>query len=348
MIITKTPFRVSFFGGGTDYNHWFERNGGLVINSTFSQYNFISIRPIPPSLYPYKSKLIYSKIEEVMDNADITHPSARNCLQYLGIKDGLEIQYDSDLPARSGIGSSSSFTVGMLCALYAYKREEISKIELAKKAIYVEQKLLQENVGIQDQIAASVGGFNMIKMEPGKEFQVLPLSLNPDFKKYFESHVMLGFSGQTRISSHEAKIQIRNIENGKNINQLTEIMDIAYASLKPLKEDQDLEKVGYLLDQAWKIKRSLTSSMSNDLIDKIYSTAIMNGAFGGKLLGAGNGGFLLFIAPPEKHQRIKEALKGMIKVWTPFQFEDDGTQFILNQNKGEESNLASDRNVSDF
>ncbi|MCR9203899.1 MAG: hypothetical protein NXH75_04935 [Halobacteriovoraceae bacterium] len=332
MIITKTPFRLSFFGGGTDYNSWFEENGGLIIGSTFSKYNYISVRSLPPFFMTHTMRLVYSKVEEVFSAKELEHPSARNALNFLGVDSGIEIHYDGDLPARSGIGSSSSFTVGILHALHAFKGEMISKMDLAKEAIYIEQTLSEENVGIQDQILTAVGGLNTIEMGPGKKFHVSPLIIKPDFKKYLESCVMLGFSGITRFSSDAAGAQINNIKNGKNTSSLSEISSIAKDALQLFSNKESVEEIGKLLDQTWQIKKGLTSVMSNGHIDEAYNTAIKNGAFGGRLLGAGGGGFLFFLAPPEKHQQIRDALKELIQIWIPFQFEEKGTHILTYEN----------------
>lgn len=335
MIITKTPFRLSFFGGGTDYNSWFEENGGLIIGSTFNKYNYISVRTLPPFFTTHSMRLVYSKIEEVYSAANLEHPSARNALKFLGFESGLEIHYDGDLPAKSGIGSSSSFTVGILHALHAFKGEMISKQELAKEAIYVEQTLSEENVGIQDQILTAMGGLNTIELGPGKKFHASPLVIKPGFKKYLESCIMLGFSGITRFSSDAAGEQIKNIQNGKNTNSLSEITSIAKEALPLFSKNENIEEIGKLLDQTWKIKKSLTSVMSNNHIEEAYNVAMKNGAFGGRLLGAGGGGFLFFLAPPEKHQQIREELKKLIQVWIPFQFEEKGTHILTYENDSE-------------
>lgn len=327
MILTRTPFRLSFFGGGTDYNSWFEKNKGLIIGTTFNKYNYISVRKLPP-FFEHKSRIVYSRAEEVRDNSMIEHPAVRNCLKFMDITDGLEIHYDGDLPARSGIGSSSSFTVGFLNALYAYQGKMVSKIDLAKQAIYVEQVLSKENVGIQDQILTCMGGINMIEMGPGNEFQVLPLVFPQDYKSELESHIMLAFSGQTRISSDTAAKQIEKISAGAIDNQMQVIYEIALEGLRLFRANANIQEIGKLMDKTWQIKRTLTSSVSNSLIDETYQTAMTNGAFGGRLLGAGGGGFLMLIAPPEKHEQIKKALSSQIKVWVPFKFENEGTKIL--------------------
>lgn len=328
MIITKTPYRVSFFGGGTDYNSWFEPNGGLIIGTSIAKYNYISVRKLPP-FFDYHSRIVYSKTEEVSNNMDIDHPSVRNCLRYMDIKDGLEIHYDGDIPARSGIGSSSSFTVGFLHALHAYKRKMVSKSELAEQAIFVEQKLSEENVGIQDQILASHGGINIIDMGPGDTYKVTPLVMSKDFVNYFEKHVMLAFSGQTRISSNSAGKQIKRIDNGELKDQMSNIHEIAKSALDEFRKESDLDQFGNLLDKTWQIKKTLTEDLSCSKISNTYDAAIKAGAFGGRLLGAGSGGFLMFLAPPEKHEQIKRELAQSVKVWVPFKFDRLGSHVIM-------------------
>lgn len=328
MIITRTPFRLSFFGGGTDYNSWFEKNEGLVIGTTFNKYNYISLRRLPP-FFKHKTRIVYSRVEEVLSNDLIEHPAVRNCLKFMDVTDGLEIHYDGDLPARSGIGSSSSFTVGFLNALYAYRGKMISKMELAQKAIHVEQHISKENVGIQDQILTCFGGINVIEMGPGNNFRVNPLILRPDYKNELESHVMLAFSGLTRISSETAVKQIEKINQGTLNNQMQSIFEIAKEGLELFKRGAAIQELGKLMDKTWQIKRMLTSDVSNDLIDQTYQIAIKNGAYGGRLLGAGGGGFLMLIAPPEKHEQIKAALNTQIKVWVPFHFENEGAKILL-------------------
>ncbi|MDH4468315.1 MAG: hypothetical protein QE271_09665 [Bacteriovoracaceae bacterium] len=327
MILTRTPFRLSFFGGGTDYNSWFEKNKGLIIGSTFNKYNYISVRKLPP-FFVHKTRVVYSKAEEVKSNDLIEHPAVRNCLKFMDITDGLEIHYDGDLPSRSGIGSSSSFTVGFLNALYAYKGKIASKLDLAKQAIYVEQELSKEHVGIQDQILTSFGGLNVIEMGPGNQFQVSPLVLPSEYKNSLESHIMLAFSGQTRIASNTAIKQIEKMNDGSIHTQMCTIHDIAKEGLSLFKSNSEMTEIGKLMDKAWQVKRSLTDGISNENIDEIYQAAIQNGAYGGRLLGAGGGGFLILVAPPSKHNKIKEALKTKIKVWVPFKFENEGTKIL--------------------
>jgi D-glycero-alpha-D-manno-heptose-7-phosphate kinase len=327
MIITKTPYRLSLFGGGTDYRPWFEKKGGLIIAAAMARYCYISIRKLPP-FFEHKSRVVYSKIESVLDHQEFVHPSIRKCLEYLNFEQGVEIHHDGDLPAKSGIGSSSSFTVGLLNALHALSYEMKSVDQLAAEAIHVEQNLIKEDVGIQDQIMAAHGGLKILKMGPGTDYTVTPLILAPDYLRALEDHILLGFSGISRFSVEFAKAQIENINNGSSEQRLSEIHSIAEEALDLFKNQSNLDKIGALLDRSWKMKRQLIKGMSNDTIDDIYEIAKKEGAFGGKLLGAGGGGFFALLAPPYRHNGIKSALK-KIKVWVPFQIDKSGTQIIF-------------------
>ncbi|QUX97727.1 kinase [Marinomonas sp. CT5] len=327
MIITKTPYRLSFFGGGTDYRPWFEEKGGVIIASGIARYCYITVRKLPP-FFEHKTRAVYSKIESVNQNSEIVHPSIKHCLEYLDMDDGLEIHHDGDLPARSGIGSSSSFTVGLLNALHALKYEMRSSRQLADEAIHVEQNLIKEDVGIQDQIMAAHGGLQVIRMGPGDQYSVSPLIVSPDYMRALEDHILLGFSGISRFSTHYAKAQIDNINNGSSEDSLAAIQSLAEEALSLFSQQANFEDIGRLLDQSWNMKRQLTQNMSNDVIDNVYSTAKKLGAFGGKLLGAGGGGFFMFLAPPHRHEAIKKALKN-INVWVPFKFDNAGSQIIV-------------------
>lgn len=327
MIVTKTPFRLSFFGGGTDYRPWFEKKGGLIIAAAMARYCYLSVRKLPP-FFDHKSRVVYSKIESVSDHSEIVHPSVRHCLEFLNFNQGVEIHHDGDLPARSGIGSSSSFTVGLLNALCSLKYEMKSADQLAADAIHVEQNLIKEDVGIQDQIMAAHGGLKIIKMGPGNDYTVTPLILPPDYLKALEDHILLGFSGISRFSMKFAKAQIDNINNGSSEQRLIEIQSLAEEALELFKKQANLENIGTLLDKSWKMKRQLTQGMSNDTIDDIYEIAKNKGAFGGKLMGAGGGGFFALLAPPYRHEAIKSALKD-VKVWVPFKIDKSGAQIVF-------------------
>lgn len=332
MIITQTPFRLSFFGGGTDYRPWFESNGGLIIASAITKYCYISIRPLPP-FFEHKTRVVYSKVESISENSEIQHPSVKHCLNYLGIEDGLEIHHDGDIPARSGIGSSSSFTVGLLKGLHALRYEHLTQKQLAKEAIHVEQNEIRENVGIQDQIMAAYGGLKIIRMGPGKGFTVSSLMLPPDYIGSLESHVLLGFSGISRYANQYAGNNIENIKNGNSSKSLYEIASIAEEALNLFQNCEDFNKIGKLLDQSWNLKRTLADDISNNQLDQIYQTAIKHGAFGGKLLGAGGGGFMMFLAPPTKHEAIKNALENIIRVWVPFKIDHNGSQILFHEDQ---------------
>ena len=325
MIITRTPFRLSFFGGGTDYNAWFSEHGGLVVGTTFRRYCYISCRKLPP-FFDYKTRAVYSRTELVKENHEIQHPAIRGCLSHLGIQDGLEIHHDGDLPARSGLGSSSTFTVGFLLGLYAMRHEMPTKKNLADQAIKVEQDVLRENVGIQDQIFAAHGGLRAINIDRKGDYEVNSLILPPDYLQALEEHVLLGFTGQTRDATHMAGAQIEKIQRGNSC--MSEIHSIAQEALQLFEAKADLPRIGKLLDASWRIKRSITTGISNDQIDDLYEAGLNAGAYGGKLLGAGGGGFIMFLAPPCNHQRIKDALPG-VKVWVPFKMDQSGAQVIM-------------------
>jgi D-glycero-alpha-D-manno-heptose-7-phosphate kinase len=326
MLVTRTPYRLSFFGGGTDYAAWYEENEGLVIASAMDHHCYITMRRLPP-FFPHKSRVVWSQIETVSDHKDIQHPSVKGCLKYLRVSDGLEIHHDGDLPARSGIGSSSSFTVGMLNALHALNNRMVTTENLARQAIEVEHVHLEESVGVQDQIMAAFGGLRVIRLGPGSQWQVQPLLLPPDYLENLEQHVLLGFTGVTRIANNHAEAKIRNIQSGKSTEQLIEIQEVAADALKLLADNADFDQLGALLHRSWQAKRQLTDSVTNDSMDEIYATGMGAGAFGGKLMGAGGGGFFFFIAPPRRHEAIRAALP-QVKVWVPFRIDSHGSQVI--------------------
>ena len=328
MIITRTPFRLSFFGGGTDYNSWFEQHGGLVIAAAMSFYCYITVRRLPPFFENHTSRIVYSKIESVLKHEQIQHPSVRGCLKYLKVSDGVEIHHDGDLPARSGIGSSSSFTVGLLHALHGLGERMVDASRLATEAIDVEQRLLGESVGIQDQIMAAHGGLQVIEMGPSPTWRVRPLLLPFDYQQSLQDHVLLGFSGISRLAEQHAKAKVDNIKQGKTLNEVREIFELAVEGAKAFSRQADFTEIGKLLDQSWRVKRQLAGGVSSDWMDDLYSTAKKNGAYGGKLMGAGGGGFFFFLAPPHKHRVIQDALP-QIKVWAPFKIDNTGSQVIF-------------------
>ncbi len=328
MIISKTPFRISFFGGGTDYPAWSRDHGGQVLSATIDKYCYISCRYFPP-FFPYKHRIVYSQIETVNTIEEIMHPAVQAGLRFFNIEDGLSIHHDGDLPARTGLGSSSAFTVGLLHALHALQGKEISKEELAKKAVHLEQNILKENVGSQDQVAVSYGGFNKITFSQNGDFAVEPVQVSSERVEELESSLRLYFTGFSRYASEVAKTQIENTQ--KNIQELTQMQQMVDEGIHILKENKGLEEFGRLLNETWQIKKSLSDKISNPEIDAMYEKAKKAGALGGKLLGAGGGGFLLLLIPPEKQQAVREALHGFLEV--SFAFENNGSQIIYKNHK---------------
>lgn len=325
MIISRTPYRISFFGGGTDYPSWYLEHGGSVLSTSIDKYCHIFLRRLPP-FFEHKHRIVYSQIESVKTIEEIRHPVVRTLMQYLKISDGLEVHHDGDLPARSGIGSSSSFTVGLLNTLIAYQGERISKEDLARKAIYLEQKLLQEAVGSQDQIAAAYGGLNRIVFHTDGSFQVNPVVLSQDRKELLERHLMLFFTGQSRTASDIAKKQIENINNVKS--ELTTMQSMVDTGCNILQKGSiPIGEFGKLLDESWKLKRTLTDKITTSEIDQIYKTALKAGALGGKLIGAGGGGFILFFVEPGLQPKVREKLKNLVEV--NFRFESSGSSIVL-------------------
>jgi len=326
MIISRTPFRISFFGGGTDYPEWYREHGGAVLSTTFDKYSYISCRELPP-FFDHKHRIAYSKLEYVNEANEIEHPAIRGIFNELNISKGMEIHCDADLPARSGLGSSSSFVVGMLQALKAQAGEYVSKDWLAKEAIRMEQSVLGECVGSQDQIAAAYGGFNFIEFKPGGDFVVNPLDVSKERLEELNSHLLLFFTGFSRIASDIAKSKVANIINCQK--ELMAIRAQVDEAIDILLGQGDIAEFGNLLDKTWQLKRNLSEKVTSTQIDEVYSRAKDNGALGGKILGAGGGGFMLIFAAPEKHAAIIESLKELIHV--PFQFENSGTQIIYDK-----------------
>lgn len=324
MIISRTPYRISFFGGGTDYPAWYREHGGSVLAASIDKYCYLSCRHLPP-FFEHRTRVVYSKIESCKSNDEISHPAVRAVLQYLGIDRGLEIHHDGDLPARSGMGSSSAFTVGLLHAMYALQGKIANKRQLALDAIHVEQNLLRETVGSQDQVMAAYGGLRNVTFLPNDEISVRPLTLSPQRIGELNDHLMLFYTGILRTASDVAKSYVEDIHAKRR--QLRIMKDLVEESISILNCDQDLEGFGQLLHEAWQAKRSLSSKVSNPQVDALYSEATSAGAIGGKLTGAGGGGFLLLFVPPEKQPAVKERLKKLIHV--PFRFETSGSQVIF-------------------
>ncbi len=322
MIITKTPFRMSFFGGGTDLESFFQEHGGAVISTTFDKYCYVTVRHLP-RFFDYSTELSYSKMERVKDVDEIQHPAVRNAMKMLDMQE-IRLTYEADLPARSGLGTSSSFAVGMLNAFYALKGKYADKKKLADDAIYLERVLCQEAGGLQDQIAASFGGFNRINFH-ADGYEVLPIIISPKRKKELNDNLMMFFTGFTRFSSD---VQKANSESSEEKTQrLLKMMEIVDDAEKILEDDStDLDEFGRLLDLSWQLKKGTGKSVSTSSIDALYEKGMKAGATGGKLLGAGGGGFLVFYVKPEYQAAAKEAMKDLLYI--PFEFEDGGTRVI--------------------
>lgn len=324
MIISRTPYRISFFGGGTDYPVWYRENGGAVLSTTINKFSYITCRTLPP-FFDYNYRLRYFHREETQTVDEIKHPSIRECLKYLKLERGIDLVHHGDLPAQSGMGSSSTFTVGLLNTLHGMMNKMSTKRELATAAIHIEQNIIGETVGSQDQVAAAFGGFNKIQFGGDRDYEVTQILIDPAKHKLLESSVMLFFTGLSRTAAKVASDQVSNISAKKlNLRESVLMVDDALNAL--LKPGDDLREFGRLLDQQWKMKRSYASGVSNIVIDAIYESGIRAGAFGGKLLGAGNGGFMLFLVEPEKQQAVKDALAPLLYV--PVRFDKSGSQII--------------------
>ena len=322
MIVTKTPFRMSFFGGGTDMPSFFNEHGGAVISTTFDKFCYVNVRHLPPFM-PYYSELVYSKIERVNSIDDIIHPLIRECMRLHDIHE-IRLTYEGDLPARTGLGTSSTFAVGMLNAFCALKGKMVSKRMLAEEAIRVERDILKEHGGWQDQVAAAFGGLNRIDFKDNK-FNVSPIVIHPDRKAQLDNNLLLFYTGVTRFSSDVQKDTFAKPEDKTaQLKKMLALVDDAQAILED--KNADLNEFGRMLDHTWKLKRGTGSKVSNGSIDELYERGIKAGALGGKLLGAGGGGFLLFYVEPDKQQNVIKALDDLMHV--PFNFENEGTSIV--------------------
>lgn len=324
MIISRTPFRISFFGGGTDYPVWYRENGGSVLSTSIDKYCYITCRYLPP-FFDFKHRIRYYQKEEVCSLEEIRHASVRECLRFMNVAEGIEMVHNADLPAQSGLGSSSTFTVGMLHALYALKNKMPTKRELAINAIHVEQDMIKEHVGSQDQAAAAFGGFNRIYFGGPQELRVEQIILPPHRLKELQDNLMIFFTGFSRNASDIASEQIRKTKDKRaELLDMQRLTDEAFNLLTS--ETASLDEFGKLLHEQWTIKRGITELISNSSIDDIYATGIKAGALGGKLLGAGGGGFILFYVKPEQQPAVLKALDNFLHV--PFHFEFLGSQII--------------------
>lgn len=323
MIITKTPFRMSFFGGGTDIEDYFKENGGAILSTTFDKYCYVNVRHLP-RFFEWSNEFSYSKTERVTNVDDIQHPAIRNAMKMLDMHE-IRLTYEADLPARSGLGTSSSFAVGMLNAFYALKGKYVSKKKLADDAIYLERVLCNEAGGWQDQIAASFGGFNRINFN-GDGYEVLPVIISSKRKEQLNDNLMMFFTGFTRFSSDVQKVNRVSSTREKRLilKKMAELVDDAEEILT--NKNRNLDDFGRLLDVTWRLKKSMGSSISTRSIDELYEKGIDAGALGGKLLGAGGGGFLIFYVQPKYQEAVKDAMKDLMYI--PFKFEDGGTRVI--------------------
>ncbi|QDC96499.1 kinase [Candidatus Methylopumilus universalis] len=328
MVISKTPFRISFFGGGTDFPDWYLKNDGFVISSAIDKFCYISCRVLPP-FFEHKYRISYSIVEDAPDINSIKHKAVREILNKFNLPYGIEIHSDADIPARSGIGSSSSFSVGLLNALYALQNQKISKSNLAEEAIHIEQNVLHENVGSQDQVAAAFGGMNAIYFKKNGKIIVDPLNITEKSKQNFNQHLMLFFTGFQRSSSDIALKQIENIN--ANVEKLNHLHNLAKEAHDILIKKKNLNLFGELLNYSWNVKKSLADNISNDNINKIYDQAIKAGALGGKVLGAGGGGFILLFVEPKNKIKVLDKLDNILHV--PFKFCRSGSEIIYSDIK---------------
>ena len=324
MIISRTPFRVSFFGGGTDYPAWFREHGGAVLATTINKYCYLTCRYLPP-FFSHASRIVWSKIELVKEREEIQHPAVRETLGFLDIREGIELHHEGDLPARTGLGSSSAFTVGVLNALYGLKGVMAGRAQLARDAIEIEHDRLKEAVGCQDQVMAAFGGFNRVDFWGDRSFRVSPIIVGAERVRQLHEHLMLVFTGHARTASLIAAEQISAIPyRRRELEMMQQMVDDA---VKILNGSQPLDDFGALLNESWQLKRTLTDKISTSVVDEIYTAAMRAGAKGGKLLGAGGGGFLLLFARPEDQPAVRAALPDLLHV--PFEFESVGTHVIF-------------------
>lgn len=324
MIISRTPFRISFLGGGTDYPAWYLEHGGAVLATTINKYCYLTCRYLPP-FFEHRYRVVWSKIENVHGIEEITHPAVRAILQYMQFERGVEIHHDGDLPARSGTGSSSAFAVGLLNALHALEGRMVGKRELTEQALHIEQDVLKENVGSQDQVMAAHGGLNKVDFHPGGQITVTPLALPRERIGELESHIMLFYTGLTRTASNVVESYIGTLDQKRR--QLRVMTDLVNEGFKTLNSNADITELGKLLHESWLIKRELGDKISNGHVDEIYEAAMDAGAIGGKLSGAGGGGFMNLFVPPERQPAVLERLSRLVHV--PVQFEPSGSQIIF-------------------
>lgn len=327
MILSRTPFRMSFFGGGTDYPTWFQEHGGQVLSVTIDKYCYVTVRFLPP-FFDHRHRIVWSRVETVKENAEIQHPVVRAVLEDMKIADGLEIHHDGDLPARSGLGSSSAFSVGFLAAINRLYGRQLGKADLAYGAIRIEQELLRENVGVQDQTACAFGGLNHFIFKPSGQIVMAPVRISVERMEALRSRLMLFFTGMTRNATEHAVATIKAIpDKTAELRAMSQLVDDAVSVLDGA---GDLNEFGRLLHEGWLLKRGLASSISTGTVDDAYAAAQKAGAIGGKLLGAGGGGFILLFVEPEKQESVRAALSELLEI--PVGFDHEGCQVeVLNE-----------------
>lgn len=330
MVISRTPVRISFFGGGTDYREHYLLNGGAVIGATINKYVYVSLNRLS-SFFEYKIRVGYSKSELVNSVDEIVHPSVRECLRYKGIDGNLDIHIFADLPARTGLGSSSAFTVGFLHALCALEGKLAPKEKLAIDALHIEQDMIKENVGSQDQVHAAYGGLNVIEFGP-ERFSVKPLIISKSKRRLLEDSTMIFYTGQTRYANDILKEQVERTRSRNNDTFLKKMHEMVYDAINTISNENDehlVMSLGLMLDESWRLKKSLSGQVSNSLIDDAYDRAVKAGAYGGKISGAGGGGFLMLLADPSRQGAVRGALGNLLEV--KFKFEDAGSSIIYLQ-----------------
>lgn len=324
MIVSRTPHRISFFGGGTDYPEYYLEHGGKTLGVTINQYSYLNVRRLPP-FFDYKHRIVYSKQESVKKLDEIVHPSVRETLKYLDVDYGVSIHHDGDIPARSGMGSSSAFTVGLLNSMNALKGNMSTKHQLMQESIHIEQNLIKENVGSQDQTFAAYGGLNMVEFLQNGEINVNPIIMKPERLMEFQDNLMLFFSGVSRTASDVVTEQME--KTSVNVPNLNKMKDLADEAHEILISDRNLREFGELLNHTWELKKSLSSKVSNEHIDSMYQRARNAGAVGGKLLGAGGGGFMVFYVEKAERSAVKNAMKDYLHI--PFDFDFEGSKIVV-------------------
>lgn len=344
MIISRTPFRISFFGGGTDYPIWYQKYGGSVLCTTIDKYCYITCRALPP-FFEHKFRVVYSNIELCQTFEDVQHPAVRETLRFLKINNGMEIHHDGDLPARSGLGSSSSFTVGLLHSLYAWTGKMVSKMKLAQESIHIEQNMIRETVGSQDQVATAFGGLNKIVFHPSGDIEVHNLTLSKTRQDELCSHLMLFYTGIKRTASKVADSYVCSLLKHKKM--LLQMKVLVEEGVSVLNSNACICRFGELLHQAWGLKRGLSNQVSNNKIDGLYERARRTGAIGGKIIGAGGGGFLLLFVPPSVQKNVRNELKELIHV--PIKIESEGSRIIFfDPNEEDYSQTLQDRETREI